>query len=108
VRSNAGDALRSLGTPGREALIRTLEDPDVYARHQAVAQLEEGGIIDEYVSDLGAGEPAKREAAIQFIRKVINAQRIDRLSHQAVEHTQDSVRRTLLNILKPEPHGGAS
>jgi HEAT repeat protein len=108
VRSNAGDALRALGAPGREALIKTLEEPDAYARHQAVAQLEEGGIIDEYVSDLGSGEPARREAAIQFVRKVISAQRIDRLSHQAVEHTQDSVRRTLLKILKPEPQGGSS
>ena len=108
VRSNAGDALRALGVPGREALIKTLEEPDAYARHQAVAQLEEGGIIDEYVSDLGSGDPARREGAIQFVRKVISAQRIDRLSHQAVEHTQDSVRRTLLKILKPEPQGGSS
>jgi HEAT repeat protein len=108
VRSNAGDALRALGAPGREALIRTLEEPDAYARHQAVAQLEEGGIIDEYVSDLGSGDPTRREAAIQFIRKVIGAHRIDRLSHQAVEHTQDSVRRALLKILRPEPQGGTS
>jgi hypothetical protein len=29
-------------------------------------------------------------------------------SHQAVEHTQDSVRRALLKILKPAPQGGTS
>jgi HEAT repeat protein len=105
VRSNAGDALRTMGAPGREALIRTLEDPDPYARHQAVAQLEEGGLIDEHVADLGSPDAARREAAIQFVRKVISAQRVDRLSQQAVEHTQESVRRALLGILKRAPEG---
>jgi HEAT repeat protein len=107
ARSNAGDALRVLGPPGREALVRTLDAPDIYARHQAVAQLQEGGIIDEYVSDLGSPESARREAAVQFIRKVIALQRIDHLSQQAVEHTQESVRKALLGILKRVPEGAS-
>lgn len=108
VRSNAGDALRSIGAKGREALIGALDATDTYARHQAVAQLEEGGIIDEYVSDLGSPDPARREAAVQFVRKVIAQHRVDRLSQQAVEHTHESVRRTLLGILKPVPEGSSS
>jgi len=107
VRSNAGDALRALGPPGREALIQMLDAPDIYARHQAVAQLEEGGIIDEYVAELGSPEAPRREAAIQFIRKIIALQRVDRLSQQAVEHTQESVRRSLLGILKRTPEGAS-
>jgi len=108
VRSNAGDALRALGPKGREALIGALDSTDTYARHQAVAQLEEGGIIDEYVSDLGSPDPSQREAAVQFVRKVIAQHRIDRLSQQAVEHTHESVRRALLGILKPAPEGSSS
>jgi hypothetical protein len=107
VRSNAGDALRALGPAGRQALLDALDAADTYARHQAVAQLQEGGIIDEYVADLGSPDNARREAAVQFIRKVIALQRVDKLSQQAVEHTQESVRKTLLNILKPST-GSAS
>ena len=107
VRSNAGDALRGLGDPGRQALVAMLDAPDVYARHQAVAQLEEGGIIDEYIADLGSPDDARREAAVEFIRKVIAGQRTDRLSQQAVEHTQDSVRKALLGILKRSPEGAS-
>ena len=107
VRSNAGDALRMLGPAGREALIRTLDAADPYARHQAVAQLEEGGIIDEFVGDLASADAARRVAAIAFVEKVVTLGRVDRLSHQAVEHTQESVRRKLLEVLKHEPKGAA-
>jgi len=107
VRSNAGDALRALGPAGREALIRTLDAADNYARHQAVAQLEEGGIIDEYVADLASADAARRVAAIAFVEKVIALGRVDRLSHQAIEHTQDGVRRKLVEILKRVPEGAS-
>jgi HEAT repeat protein len=107
VRSNAGDALRALGPAGRAALIRTLDAADTYARHQAVAQLEEGGIIDEYVADLASPDAARRIAAIAFVEKVIALGRVDRLSHQAVAHTQESVRRKLLEVLKRVPEGAS-
>jgi HEAT repeat protein len=103
VRTNAGEALRALGPPGREALIRMLETDDVYARHQAVAQLEEGGIIDEYVADLVSTDPRKREAAVRFVERVISLQRVDRLTQQAIEHTQESVRQALMRILGQAP-----
>ena len=103
VRTNAAESLRGLGTAGREALIRMLETEDTYARHQAVAQLEEGGIIDEYVADLVSKDRRKMAAAIRFVEKVISLQRIDRLTQQAIEHTQEGVRQALLQILRRTP-----
>lgn len=107
VRANAGEALRSLGPAGREALIKMLDADDTYARHQAVAQLEEGRIIDEYIGDLASPDPEKRAAAIRFVEKIISLKRVDHLSHEAIEHTQEGVRRTLLDILGRSPQGAS-
>jgi HEAT repeat protein len=99
VRANAGEALRHLGPEGRDALIGMLEADDTYARHQALAQLEEGRILDEIVADLGARERIRREAALHCVQKIIAMERVDHLSQQALENTQESVRRTLSDVL---------
>lgn len=99
VRSNAGDALRALGQGGQRALIEMLDAEDTFARHQAVSQLQEGGIIDQYVSDLASPDEKKRQAAASFVEKIISLQRVDQLTQHAIEHTQDSVRKVLMDIL---------
>jgi HEAT repeat protein len=99
VRANAGEALRHLGLEGRDALIGMLDTEDTYARHQALAQLEEGRILDEIVADLGVVERIRREAALHCVEKIIAMKRIDHLTQQAIENTQESVRRTLSEIL---------
>lgn len=107
VRSNAGDALRALGPEGREALLLALDATDNYARHQALAQLQEGGVVDDFIGDLASDDPARRATASRFIEKVAALGRVRRLSDQAVTHAQEGVRRSLLDILKKAP-GGAS
>jgi len=107
VRANAGEALRALGPEGRDALIRMLDADDTYARHQAVAQLEEGRIIDEYVADLGSADPARREAAVRFVEKIIALRRVDRLTQQSIENTQEAVRSALAQILRRSPQEGS-
>ena len=105
VRANAGEALRRLGPIGREALIRMLDADDTYARHQAVAQLQEGRILDEYIADLVSGDPARRSAAIGFVEKIISLDRVDHLTQEAIENTQEGVRSALLTILKRPVQG---
>ncbi|HKQ97152.1 MAG TPA: HEAT repeat domain-containing protein [Candidatus Polarisedimenticolia bacterium] len=107
VRSNAGDALRLLGPEGREALLAALDAQDNYARHQALAQLQEGGVVDDFIGDLASDDPARRATAARFIEKVAALGRVRRLSDQAVSHTHESVRRSLLDILKKAPEGAS-
>jgi len=105
VRSNAGDALLVLGEPGIEALVRMLEADDIYARHQAVQQLQRGRIIDRCVADLASPDVVRREAAVRFIERITSLKRVDRLTQQAVEATQEGVRDILNGILKRRPEG---
>jgi HEAT repeat protein len=106
VRANAGEALRNLGPGGRDALIRMLDADDTYARHQAVEQLEQGRIVDGYIADLVSPDAGRREAALQFIRKIVSLKRVDRLTQMAVENTQEGVRRVLGAILNPAADPG--
>jgi len=107
VRANSGEALRNLGPPGREALTETLSSDDPYARHMAVAQLQEGRIIDEYVADLTSSDTGRRAAAIRFIDKVTAAARIDAKTQQAAASAQEGVRRALSNVLETPANGDA-
>ena len=84
-----------------------LSSDDPYARHMAVAQLEEGGIIDQYVADLTSADAEHRAAAIRFIDKVTAAARIDAKTQQAAASAQEGVRRALSDILKTPATGGA-
>ena len=107
MRANSGEALRNLGPPGREALTETLSSDDPYARHMAVAQLQEGRIIDEYVADLTSSDTGRRAAAIRFIDKVTAAARIDAKTQQAAASAQEGVRRALSNVLETPANGDA-
>ena len=106
VRANAGEALRRLGPAGLDALVKMLDADDTYARHQAIAQLEEGRIIDQYVLDLVAPDPARRGAAMAIIEKIIAQERTGHLTQQAVENVQEGVRRALMTVLKRPVEGG--
>lgn len=106
VRANSGEALRSLGPAGKEALTDMLSSEDPFARHMAVSQLEEGRIIEQYVSDLTSADPERRAAAIRFIDRVTASARLDDRTRQAAASTQESVRRALGNILKAPSPGG--
>ena len=109
VRYNSGEALRTLGPEGLEALIDMLSSDDPYARHMAVAQLEEGRVIDQFVADLTSADADKRAAAIRFIDRVTAAARIDDTTRQAARSTQEGVRHALTNILKtPAPAPASS
>lgn len=107
VRANSGEALRVLGAAGREALVDMLHSEDPFARHMAVSQLEEGRLIEQYVSDLTSADPEKRAAAIRFIDKVTAGVRLDDKTRHAAESTQESVRRALGDVLRaPRPGTG--
>src|SRR5881628_2646808 len=103
VRYNSGEALRHMGSTGLEALTDMLSSDDPYARHMAVAQLEEGRVIDQFVADLTSSDGNKRAAAIRFIDKVTAAARIDDKTRQAATSAQEGVRHALSNILKTPP-----
>jgi HEAT repeat protein len=107
VRANSGEALRDLGAAGRDALVDMLQSDDPFARHMAVSQLEEGRLIEQYVSDLTSAEPEKRAAAIRFIERVTAGASLDDTSRKAAESTQERVLRALGDVLKrPGPGPG--
>jgi HEAT repeat protein len=109
VRANAGEALRRLGDAGRTALIDMLDAADPYARHQAVAQLEEGGVLDGWIADLGSPDETRRAAALRVIEKIIALGRTDHLAQQAAAIAEDGVRRFLVEALRraaPADDGG--
>jgi HEAT repeat protein len=107
VRANAGEALRRLGPPGLDALVRMVDADDAFARHQAIEQLEEGRIIDQYVADLVSPDPGRREAAMAFVEKVIAQQRLGHLTQQAIGNAQEGIRRAVMAILR-RPVGSGS
>ncbi len=72
----------------------------------AVEQLEEGQVIDRYVTDLTSGDPARHAAAMRFIDKITAAARLDDRTRQAAASTQAGVRQALASILKAPPGGG--
>lgn len=99
VRANAGDALRKLGERGVEALERMLDDADVFARHQAVIQLQESGRLDAHVDALASPDAARREAASIYVGKFVRAGQIGRLRELALAHADAGVRSALAAML---------
>lgn len=99
VRANAAEALRLLGGRGLDALERMLDDTDVFARHQAVLQLQESGRLDARVQDLGATDEGKRKAATDYLKKFVQAGQVGRLRALALEHPETEVREALRGML---------
>lgn len=100
VRANAGEALRRLGDAGREALVGMLDAADPYARHQALAQLEESGVVDGWIADLASPDEGRRRAALRSIEKIIALGRTDHLAQRAASIADEDVRRVLAEALR--------
>ncbi len=82
VRLNASRALVNMGAEGEKALVRTLENPDRFARDQAVATLQEKGIIRKMAGEL-ADDNEEGKYANQVIRSLVRAgatRHLERLS----------------------------
>lgn len=107
VRANAAEALKLAGPEGLQALERMLEDPDLFARHQACLMLEDAGILDRRVAELGAGQAMRATAAV-CISRFVEAGQIDRLRELATTHADATVRTVLTRLLPPETKVGAA
>lgn len=99
VRNNAARALRAMNARGREALEQLLDDPDRFARHQAVLMLQEMGVVDRRVEALAASDDAERERAEAFVRRLIRAGQFDRLRALGATHSRPAVRDALSRLL---------
>jgi HEAT repeat protein len=99
VRSNAAGALQLMGPRGQKALLELVEDPDTYARHQAVLMLEESGVLSHYVAALDSREEGERHAAERLVRLLVEMGRTDYLSDQAREYPNFRVRDRLGELL---------
>jgi HEAT repeat protein len=102
VRSNAAHALRTMGSRGLDALEDVLNSSDRFARHQAVLMLQEAGVVDEKVGRLAASDEGERRRATEFVRRLIAAGQLDKLSALAVSHVDKAVRLALEELLQSE------
>jgi HEAT repeat protein len=102
VRFNAAQALRAMGGAGLEALERALENPDRFARHQAVLVLQESGVVDRRVNRLASGTEEEKNRAREFVGRLVAAGQLDRLRALASEHPEQEVREALAALLPPE------
>ncbi len=105
VRANAAEAIKAKGEPGHKALLGMLDSHDVYAREQAVFMLEESGVLDTYLDQLGSKRDDDRVQAVNFINKLVLLERTDRLTEAAHKHPDRNVREELLNLLGISPSG---
>jgi HEAT repeat protein len=99
VRVNAAEALRRLGRAGTTALWGMLEDPDPYARHQAVLVLEEAGVVDEQVELLAQTEGEERGEAETLLAQLVEVGHTSRLAELAARHQNPRVRAPLRSLL---------
>jgi HEAT repeat protein len=108
VRVNAAEALRLMEPKGIEALDRMLDDRDVYARHQAVLMLEEGGVLDRQVGLLSNPDGPEREAAESLVRRFVRVGQMGRLRELLETHPDVRVREALAAMLGlgAQPAGG--
>jgi HEAT repeat protein len=106
VRANAAEAVRSMGSPGIEALERMLSDDDAYARHQAVQMLQQAGQLELRVAQLASPDPEIRKEAESLVRRVAGIGQTNRLREAAENHSETRVRDALSAIL-PEAGNGS-
>jgi len=105
VRANAAESIKAKGEPGHKALLDMLDSNDVYAREQAVFMLEESGVLDAYLDQLGSKHDEDRVRAVNFINKLVSLERTDRLTEAARMHPDRNVRDDLLDLLGISPAG---
>jgi HEAT repeat protein len=105
VRSNAARALRAMGSRGLAALEEALDDPDRFARHQAILMLQEAGVVDGHAEGLTLADDESRSVAERFLRRLIASGQTQHLSALAAEHPHGEVRRALKAILSSGPPG---
>jgi len=105
VRSNAARALRALGSRGAEALEKTLDSDDRFAREQAVLMMEEMGRIDERVRGLIAVQAAERDRAVWFVKRLVVMGQTGRLRVLATESPSAALREALAALLPPGAGG---
>lgn len=98
VRANAADALKRIGPMGIQALEGMLDDEDLYAKHQACLMLEESGILEQRVAQLGSSGPL-RDAADSLVRRYVRAGQLGRLRELAATHADAKVREALTELV---------
>ena len=103
VRSNAAHALRAMGSRGLDALEEALDDPDRFARHQAILMLQEAGVVDGHAEGLTLANDEGRSTAERFLRRLIASGQTEHLNALAAEHPHGEVRRALRAILSSDP-----
>jgi HEAT repeat protein len=99
VRANAAEALKSKGERGTQALLSMLDAKDIYAAQQAVQMLQEAGVLDTLVSQLGSEEPQRRQEALEVMAKLVRLRRTDLLTEMAHNHPEASIRQRLSILL---------
>ena len=109
VRANAAEALKSKGDAGMRALLGMLDAKDVYAAQQAVQMLQESGVLDSLVAQLGSQQADARQQALEVMAKMVKLRRTDLLTEMAHAHPEASIRSRLAIILglrsAPQPVG---
>jgi hypothetical protein len=109
VRANAAEALKNKGDGGVRALLGMLDASDVYAAQQAVQMLQESGILDSLVAQLGSSEAGERQQALEVMAKMVKLRRTDLLTEMAHAHPEAAIRNRLAIILglriEPQPVG---
>lgn len=95
VRANAADALRRLGPIGLDALAAALDDPDAFARDQALSTLEESGELSRRLSLLCSADPAEAEAARSLVEHLVTRQPRGRFETIRDRHPLPEVRRAI-------------
>jgi len=107
VRTNAAEALKNKGENGVRALLQMLDSKDIYAAQQAVQMLQESGVLDSFVAQLGSPVNDERQRALEVMAKLVKLKRTDLLTEMAHNHPEVSIRQRLAIILglrvQPQP-----
>lgn len=106
VRANAAEALKNKGTRGMGALLAMLDSKDAYAAQQAVAMLQNSGVLDAMIARLGSEDGVERQQALDVMAKLVRLKRTDLLTEMAHNHPENSIRQRLGIILglRIQPH----
>lgn len=98
VRLNASRALVNIGPEGERALVRTLDNPDRYARDRAAATLEEQGVVRRMAGELVGGN-GRSEHARSAIRALVRVGATRYLEQLSLSLPQREERQALSQVL---------